>query len=109
MHVAAFALIAHNDAKIGDNPYLLTVTSIVGALMPDICHQGSTLGRKVPLLYWGIHKTFGHRTITHSLIFLFGISALLWYLVSQYPIIYKGMFTGGLSHLVLDARTPSGI
>lgn len=74
---AALALIAHNYAGIGDDPYLLTGTSIIGALIPDICHQGSTLGRKIPLLSWGINKTFGHRTITHSLIFLFGITALL--------------------------------
>ncbi|MGK8688687.1 hypothetical protein ACRS5F_28010 [Bacillus cereus] len=39
----------------------------------------------MPLLSWGINKTFGHRTITHSLIFLFGITALLKYLVPQYP------------------------
>jgi inner membrane protein len=106
---AAFALIAHNYAGIGDDPYLLTTTSIIGALIPDICHQGSTLGRKIPLLSWGINKTFGHRTITHSLFFLFGITALLKYLVPQYPIIYIGMFIGVLSHLVLDALIPSGI
>lgn len=85
---AALALIAHNYAGIGDDPYLLTATSIIGALILDICHQGSTLGRIIPLLSWGSNKTFGHRTITHSLIFLFGITALLKYLVPQYPIIY---------------------
>ncbi|HHY2657729.1 TPA: metal-dependent hydrolase [Bacillus thuringiensis] len=116
-HVAAgatLALIAHNYAGIGDDPYLLTVISIIGALIPDIYHQGSTLGRKIPLLSWGINKTFGHRTITHSLIFLFGITALLKYLVPQHPnkhsyiYIYRNVYWV-LSHLVLDVLTPSGI
>ncbi|MCU5332126.1 MULTISPECIES: metal-dependent hydrolase [Bacillus] len=40
---------------------------------------------------------------------MFGITALLKYLAPQYPIIYIGMFIGVLSHLVLDALTPSGI
>ncbi|MDF9558156.1 metal-dependent hydrolase [Bacillus tropicus] len=66
---AALALIAHNYAGIGDDPYLLTATSIIGALITDICHQESTLGRKIPLLSWGINKTFGHRTITQSNLF----------------------------------------
>ncbi|MEH7459720.1 metal-dependent hydrolase [Bacillus sp. JJ1127] len=111
-HIAAgvaFALVAQKYVGIEDDIFILTASSILGAIIPDICHPGSTLGRKIPLFSWIINKTFGHRTITHSLTFLFGIAALLWYFLPQYPAIYIGMFIGIFSHLVLDALTPSGI
>ncbi|EJR57317.1 hypothetical protein IIO_04844 [Bacillus cereus VD115] len=90
---AAFALIAHNYAGRGEDPYLLTATSIIGALILDICHQGSTLGRKIPLLSWGINKTFGHRnTQSNFFVWYYGTS-----LVSSSPVplnIYRNVYWG---------------
>lgn len=42
----------------------------VGALIPDICHTQSKIGRRFPILSKAVSSVFGHRTFTHSLLFL---------------------------------------
>ena len=67
----AFAQTSNYDAV------LLVGAGVVGALIPDICHSGSKIGKKLPLLSKIISAIFGHRTFTHSLLFLFLIGSLL--------------------------------
>ncbi len=67
----AYAQITNHD------PIIMLGAGIVGALLPDICHTGSKIGRKFKLLSKLISMLFGHRTFTHSLLFLVIIATLL--------------------------------
>ena len=42
----------------------------IASLLPDIDKQNSLLGRFIPILPTVIEKTFGHRTITHTVFFM---------------------------------------
>lgn len=71
----------------------------IGALLPDLDHPRSALGRMMPgsgVLYW----TVGHRTVTHSALAL----ALVWGLTMSLPApVHVGLAVGFASHLLLDA------
>lgn len=68
---------------------------MVGSLLPDIDHGGSTISKNIPL----IHKIFTHRGFTHSLLFIYIIGTLIspW----------LGM--GILVHILLDMFTSQGV
>lgn len=83
---------------------------LVGALLPDICHPGSFTGRRTKYLSKNISRIFGHRTITHSILFII----LMYWLTSTFTfqfseLIQTGVLVGILSHLLLDALTVRGI
>lgn len=81
---------------------------VLGAIVPDICHSGSKIGRKLPFLSRVIRLLFGHRTVTHSFFFII----LLGFLLSFFSVsegIRSGLLIGVASHLVLDAATARGI
>lgn len=94
------------------NPGPLSL-AVVGSLLPDIDHEYSTLSQKsgLALVSKGLQKVFGHRTITHSLLFLAAVAVLslpLWK--------YVGLdwwlalwLCGVLSHFITDSMTVSGI
>lgn len=91
------------------DPILVTAAAAGGALIPDICHTGSTIGKKLPLLSKVISLIFGHRTFTHSLAFL---CLAAWTVYGWLPIhesIADGIIAGMASHLLLDALTKNGI
>lgn len=98
----AYAHIANED------PLVMVGAGIVGALLPDICHSGSKLGRKLPLLSKVINKLFGHRTFTHSLLFLVLIASLM---NAFFPneVVKTGIIVGMVSHYILDMATKNGI
>lgn len=87
----------------------LIVGGICGAILPDICHAGSKIGRRFPLLAKVTQLLFGHRTVTHSLLFVI----VVWHLLASYgsyvPAMRDGVVIGMISHLVLDAATAGGI
>jgi len=87
---------------------LLVGAGVVGALIPDICHGGSKIGRKLPLLSKIISSLFGHRSFTHSLLFLFLMGILLNSFVTNESIV-AGILVGMASHYVLDMATKNGI
>ncbi len=89
-------------------PVLLMGAGVLGALIPDICHGGSWIGKRLPILSKIIQVIFGHRSFTHSLLFLMIIRALLQAFVSHEAIIY-GLIAGMASHLLLDMGTKNGI
>ncbi|QUW21991.1 metal-dependent hydrolase [Sporosarcina sp. Marseille-Q4063] len=90
------------------DPLIMVGAGIVGALLPDICHRGSKIGRKLPILSKMINVLFGHRTFTHSLLFLVIIT---WLLNSFIPseAVKAGVLAGMVSHYVLDMATKNGI
>ncbi|MBN8207817.1 metal-dependent hydrolase [Bacillus sp. NTK071] len=83
---------------------------LLGSLLPDVCHPGSWTGRRAKVLSKGISRYFGHRTITHSILFV----VLIYWLTSTFAfqdneLIQTGLLIGFVSHLILDAMTVRGI
>lgn len=89
-------------------PIILLGAGAVGALIPDICHGGSKIGRAFPIVSKFINTFFGHRTFTHSLLFLL-LAALLFKTVIPSEAITAGLLVGMASHLLLDMATKNGI
>ncbi|AFJ63513.1 MULTISPECIES: metal-dependent hydrolase [Bacillus] len=92
----------------GYDPVLMTSAGALGALIPDICHTKSKIGRTLPVLSKVVSTVFGHRTFTHSLLFML----IMFFITASYipnPSISAGLMIGMASHLVLDAWTVNGI
>jgi inner membrane protein len=91
-----------------DQEVLFFGSLALGALIPDIDHTGSIIGRKVPLVDDIISAIFGHRSFTHSLIFLVLVNLL--FSKTPWPeSIELGILLGMLSHMILDMLTKQGI
>ncbi|MFY4776676.1 metal-dependent hydrolase [Metabacillus sp. RGM 3146] len=90
------------------DPVLLTAAGALGGLIPDICHSGSKIGRMAPLLAKIINVLFGHRTFTHSLLFLIIVNSLIAAFLPN-DSIRAGILAGMVSHIILDAGTKKGI
>lgn len=90
------------------DPIIIVGAGIIGALVPDICHGGSKMGKAFPILSKIINLIFGHRSFTHSLLFLV-IIAFLMDRFFPYEAVKTGLLTGMVSHLILDMATKSGI
>lgn len=89
----------HSDLS----PVIITVSCFLGATLPDIDHPKSHLGRRFRITSKIINETFGHRTLTHSLAFCFGMG----YLMMKWNVsVGVGTFFGILSHILLDMLTP---
>ncbi|MEM3401599.1 MAG: metal-dependent hydrolase [Candidatus Hadarchaeales archaeon] len=101
------------SAKMG----VVLGAAVLGGLLPDIDHSGSKLGRKVKPVSSVIQHTVGHRTFTHSLLFLLLVAGGCAWLGLQGPLSSSpelrwsalGVVVGCLSHLILDAMTVSGV
>lgn len=86
--------------------------TIFGSLLPDIDHTKSIIGKSFyPIAKW-LDRKHGHRTITHSLIFLFAITGIyatfenaFFNQTSTTIILFFSVF----SHLILDMVTVQGI
>lgn len=98
----AFAQITHYD------PVILLCAGTLGALLPDICHGGSKIGRSFPVLSKIINGLFGHRTFTHSLLFLV-LAGILLNALGVNEAASAGILVGMVSHLLLDMATKNGI
>jgi inner membrane protein len=90
------------------DPVLLVGAGVLGGLIPDICHGGSKIGRTFPLVSKLINILFGHRSFTHSLLFLFIVATLLHSFVVNEAVIV-GILAGMISHYILDMSTKQGI
>src|SRR5699024_2712918 len=77
-------------------------------LVPDICHCVSRMCRALPIISKLINLIFGHRSFTHSLLFLVILSFLMDR-VLPYEALKNGLMIGMISHLALDMMTRSGI
>ncbi|MDX8046435.1 metal-dependent hydrolase [Gracilibacillus sp. S3-1-1] len=90
------------------DPVWLIFAGAIGGLVPDICHSGSKIGRRFPILSKLINSIFGHRTFTHSLLFLLLVRFLLS-LVTNNTSFITGIMLGMASHFLLDSMTKQGI
>ncbi|WP_099302410.1 metal-dependent hydrolase [Bacillus sp. Marseille-P3800] len=101
---AADIFLFNNDGSFG-----FYAAGFIGALIPDICHTHSKIGRRLPVLSKVIGSIFGHRTFTHSLLFLLLTNLLFLYFFPEQEAIRIGFLIGMISHYVLDAMTVRGI
>jgi inner membrane protein len=105
--LAAWTLAApHLGLPILD-PLALGLTTI-GALLPDIDHPSSWVGRRVWVVSRPLAAMIGHRGVTHSLVAVFACLAFLrWQGVSR--AVVDPLVVGYLSHLGADLMTTSGL
>ena len=86
--------------------YLLS-GALLGALLPDIDHPKSYLGRRIPILPTLLYQSVGHRSLTHSLLFTTIVGGgITLFLNTHFGI---GLSLGILSHIFLDLLTPQGV
>ena len=83
------------------------------SILPDIDTTKSAIGKIFYPVAWVIHRKFGHRTITHSILFFAVIWGLIWSLtkfsIIQDANILKIALFSLLSHLIFDMLTVSGV
>ena len=86
------------------------ITAFV-SLLPDIDLPTSWLGRVFFFISEPIERTFGHRTITHSLLFTLAITACI-YAAEKAPFVYPHttslFLMAYVSHILLDTCTIQG-
>lgn len=89
------------------DPALLGL-AVFGALLPDIDHPKSWLGKRLRPVSTACATLFGHRGVTHSLLAVVGCAALLF--SQNVPLaVTAPLVVGYLSHLAADLLTPAGL
>jgi len=88
------------------NPYLFVIILVFSAILPDIDHGKSWIGRKLKLFSFIINLIFKHRRFIHSIIFASIAALIIRIFLGLYWIPF---YIGYLSHLVLDAFTKQGV
>lgn len=82
--------------------------ALLGALLPDIDHPKSWLGRRLRPVSSGIAAVLGHRGVTHSAV---AVAACSWALLrgGAPRWMVEPLAVGYLSHLAADLLTPGGL
>jgi len=110
--VFAGTLCSFTDVNIFEN-YHYMIAAAGFALLPDIDTTKSAIGKICFPIAWIIYRKFGHRTITHSLIFFAFVWLVMWGLVKfgyiADPNYIKIALFSVLSHYVFDMVTVSGV
>lgn len=86
------------------NIILLSISILLGSLLPDIDHPHSLLGRYVPFISKPLYRYCGHRSLTHSLFFIFALVLLIS--LFGFELFAFGIGVGMLSHVLLDLFWP---
>jgi inner membrane protein len=81
----------------------------VASVLPDVDTAASFIGRAFPFLSKRIERRFGHRTLTHSAVFVGGLAILLFPLSLLVPDVYVCLLIGYASHSFLDTMTVHGV
>lgn len=79
----------------------------MAALLPDLDKRSGIVGRLFPYVSEPLEYRFGHRTLTHSLLFCIALGAVTW-LILPYGW-WLAVVTGYASHPVADMMTPAGV
>ena len=88
------------------NPLIFILILVFSAVLPDIDHSKSWIGRKIKPLSFLVNFIFGHRRLIHSLFFALVIGVLIKIFFDNY---YIPFVIGYLSHLFLDTITKQGV
>lgn len=99
--------------ELGIDPNILNGTLLIGgcalgSLLPDIDIPGSMLGHLVFPLAIFLNNTVGHRTVTHSLLFIVLVCLIALLFGAPFSLII-GLAIGIVTHLVLDGITATGV
>lgn len=86
----------------------IVVLAVIASLLPDICQTQSKIGRKIRIISFFIRLLFGHRTFTHSILFIV-IIGLGLYVIQTPQYYFVTIITGLISHVILDMLTPKGV
>lgn len=76
-------------------------------LLPDLDKRQGIAGRLFPMISEPLDYYIGHRTLTHSLLFLSLLGLVLWYLLPFGW--WLAVMAGTASHILADTLTPSGV
>ena len=91
---------------------IFIASTIFGSLIPDIDYTKSTIGKIFRPISKYLNRRFGHRTITHSLLAMFGSFLLFAIIESTFfgrTTTSKVYLLGFFSHLILDMMTVQGV
>jgi inner membrane protein len=88
---------------------LNAVVIAIASILPDVDTAASFVGRAFPFLSKRIERKFGHRTLTHSTVFVAGLAILISPLYLFAPDIYVCLLIGYASHPFLDTMTVHGV
>lgn len=80
----------------------------IGLLLPDIDMPTTTYGKRIKPISEFIHRTVGHRTLTHSIFFI----TVLYFsctIAFGMNIFTTGLMVGSVIHIFCDLFTPSGV
>ena len=81
----------------------------LSSLLPDVDTAASSIGRLLPVVSLKLERRFGHRTITHSAIFIAAIAIVTFPLSALSPDLYICIVVGYGSHSLLDTMTVNGV
>src|SRR5271165_7227644 len=82
--------------------------AVGGALLPDVDHPNSWIGRRSRPVSTAIAAALGHRGLTHSAVAVAGLVALLLHAGYRQAEV-SALTVGYLSHLAADMLTPRGL
>lgn len=86
------------------NSFVGALVGGVAGLVPDIDEPNAKLGRYVPFFSRWLKHTFGHRTLTHSLLFFAAIGMALYYFDVDEHYTYA-VLAGLMAHSACDMIT----
>ncbi len=99
------ALIGATAALVVIGTPAAAMVGALGALVPDVDHPGSTLGRRTFGASHIVRWLFGHRGVTHSAVFVALCAlSLLWE-----EKLGMAFVVGVASHVLADMVTPAGV
>jgi inner membrane protein len=95
---------------MGDSLTAGGVVACMAAVLPDVDHPHSAVGRLLPR--WWHHLTPGHRGPTHSLAWCAVLALVVYFGTVDWnagPLLTVAVLAGALSHVVADGLTVAGV
>ena len=102
---------ALTDVNILEKPSYIIVV-IIASMLPDIDHTKSLIGKIFFPISKYLNRNYGHRTLTHTLLFLILGTVITGILERNFTgdtTYSKLFFFGYLSHLIFDMMTVQGV
>ncbi|MGB6647108.1 MAG: metal-dependent hydrolase [Bacteroidota bacterium] len=81
----------------------------LGSLLPDMDTEASVVGSTMPPLSRWIERRFGHRTLSHSWLFIVALALVLLPVIWFDGELYVSFLAGYASHPLLDSMTVTGV
>ena len=81
----------------------------VSSILPDIDTGASTVGKIVPFISTNLERKYGHRTLTHSAVFVVALGVILLPIFLYNRDMYVCLIVGYASHPFLDTMTVNGV